>query len=668
MNTAPLRYRRLSAVLLASLLLVVPAAWSSDAGLAAANEVSYASYYDFMDNYLFTHVGDDRGPDGPELVPCRDNIVTLMQGYGLAVELEPFAWDGDTYHNVVGTLVGTVDPNREYIIGAHYDSVSNPGADDNASGVALVLECARVLSQYESDYTIRFVAFSMEERGLIGSEAYVSTHLYDDIRGMISADMVAYDPGTNACNVYGTSASAPIKNALADAVFEYGDGLTPIVGGDVPYSDHAPFEDEGFQACLLIEGEVWNNPYYHQQADNFENPDNLNFDYAIRMTRSVCGWLVDAAGVQVPTARLEFTYPDGLPATLTPMGGTAMRVEVSGVDGAVPVPDTGVLHYEAGGGWQTVPMTALSANEYEAVFPAQPCGTAVTYYVSAEAQGGVVYTDPKSAPGEVFEAISAHGFLTVFADDFETDLGWTVENLGASSGDWERGVPVNDPSWEYDPVSDGDGSGQCYLTQNEMGNTDVDAGATRLISPILDFRTGNITIDYAYYLHLTETGGADHLLVELSSNGVSGPWIEIARHDTHGGTAWRTHSVGQTDLDALGIALTENMQLRFTVNDADPQSIVEAGLDGIQISSLDCTAPDFCRGDFDCDGDRDYFDIEFLLAALNGEATWQDEYEAKYGVEPPCEYDLNCDADGQGDGTTYFDIQAFLTVLGTPCP
>src|SRR5262249_22774483 len=82
---------------------------------------------------------------------------------------------------------------------------------------------------------------------------------------------------------------------------------------------------------------------------------------------------------------------------------------------------------------------------------------------------------------------------TVFSDNFETDRGWTVTNLGATSGNWERGVPVNDPSWDYDPVSDYDGSGRCYLTQNAPGNTDVDGGATQLTSPLLDLSAGGLS-------------------------------------------------------------------------------------------------------------------------------------------------------------------------------
>ena len=90
----------------------------------------------------------------------------------------------------------------------------------------------------------------------------------------------------------------------------------------------------------------------------------------------------------------------------------------------------------------------------------------------------------------------------VFIDNFESDLGWTVENLKALSGDWERGVPVNDPGWAHDPSSDADGSGSCFLTENQPGNTDVDDGATRLTSPQLDLSDGGLGIGYHYFLRI----------------------------------------------------------------------------------------------------------------------------------------------------------------------
>ncbi len=290
-----------SAVVLVLVLWDGPdsSAIASEAGQVAAAQVSQQSYREILDDRLYTHLGDNRGY-GPEHDLAQANIVAMFEQYGLTVTLEPVWFQGDTYFNVVGTKLGTVYPQSEYIIGAHYDSVGNPGADDNASGTALVLEVARVLSTYESEYTIRFVAFDREEQGLYGSAAYVSAHLGDDILGMVSTDMVAYNTGVNEADIYSQAASDPIKYALAAAVDTYGDGLNYDLHGPSYGSDHAPFEGAGFQACLLIED--WGNPYYHSPLDSVDTPNYIDYAFATRMARSVAGWLVDQAGVRVLVA------------------------------------------------------------------------------------------------------------------------------------------------------------------------------------------------------------------------------------------------------------------------------------------------------------------------------------------------------------------------------
>ncbi|MEW6249267.1 MAG: M20/M25/M40 family metallo-hydrolase [Planctomycetota bacterium] len=283
----------------ALVLVLTTVALASHEGMRAANEVQEANYRNIMDQYLYTHTGHNRGySSGPQHDPARDNIKMIFESYGLPTVFETFTYQGSTNENVIATQVGTLYPNQEYIIGGHYDSANNPGADDNASGVALVLEAARILSKYDSDYTIRYIAFDAEEAGLIGSQRYVAAHPGAQILGMISTDMVAYDPNNLLkANVYGTTNSTPIKQTVAAAVTEYG-GLIPTIRGSSSGSDHYPFEQAGYQACLLIEG-TFNSANYHTQRDNFEQPGNLNFTFASKMTRSVVGWLVDQAGVHV---------------------------------------------------------------------------------------------------------------------------------------------------------------------------------------------------------------------------------------------------------------------------------------------------------------------------------------------------------------------------------
>ena len=278
------------------------------------------------------------------------------------------------------------------------------------------------------------------------------------------------------------------------------------------------------------------------------------------------------------------TITSSPPAALVPGVATPVSIVVSGN----PVAGSVQLHYRYQGGTYTpIVMSPQGGGTYAADLPPAACGDNPEFYFSLQdAQCGLV-VDPSGAPTIVYTAIVGT-LTTIFHDDFQTNQGWTAQNLGATTGDWERGVPVNDPSWAYDPISDYDGSGQCYLTENATGNTDVDGGAVRLTSPIIDMSGGGAQISYAYYLYLTDASGIDMILVEINSNGGAGSWIEIARHTTNGDTSWRTHAITAGDLQAAGVTLTANMQVRFTTNDNDPQSINESGLDAFDVSVVSC--------------------------------------------------------------------------------
>ena len=308
----------------------------SDKGLVAGARVREDSYRYFLDDMLYTHAGDDRG-FGPEHDLAQANIVSLMEEFGLTVTLEPFDYSGDVYHNVVGTKLGSLYPDQEYLVGAHFDSYHNPGADDNASGVALILEAARVLNAYDADYTIRLIAFDREEQLMVGSSAYVEDHIDDNILGMITPDMVAYnEEGADQVDIHGTAASDPLKFALSEAVSAYGQGVSPSVEGQL-FSDHAPFEWAGFEACHLRED--GNNPNYHTPRDSVDTPGNIDYDYATRITRAVVGFLVDHAAVDVliPTGDFDadgdvdgddadqffacFTGPGGAPPPVECLAG-----------------------------------------------------------------------------------------------------------------------------------------------------------------------------------------------------------------------------------------------------------------------------------------------------------------------------------------------------------
>jgi photosystem II stability/assembly factor-like uncharacterized protein len=182
--------------------------------------------------------------------------------------------------NVVATIEGASYPNREYLITGHYDDVSEdsynwaPGADDNASGTVTLLAAASILKDYDLTNTVKFVAFSGEEQGLLGSEAYAEKayNQGDSILGVLNFDMIAWDG--NDDDIIEVHSGYPSENqALADllitAISDYGLSLTAqkITGGATDRSDHASFWDYNFPAILGIEDFDDFNAYYHTTGD-----------------------------------------------------------------------------------------------------------------------------------------------------------------------------------------------------------------------------------------------------------------------------------------------------------------------------------------------------------------------------------------------------------------
>jgi hypothetical protein len=277
-------------ILLFSVCSVQAAPSVSDV-VSAVNQTTYRNY---LDNMLYTHTGDNRG-SGPAHDLARDNIYSEFNSFGLTASYCPFLYSGVSGTNVIGIHQGKVRPQDIFIIGSHYDSVNNPGADDNGSGTAGVLEAARVLSAYDFEATLVFVAFDREENGLFGSKVYAQQHATDNIMGMVSLDMIAYNNGSNTASIYGRDSSNPFKNSLASAVSTYGNGISAVINGALDASDHAPFEAQGFQAALLIEYGAGNNPYYHTLNDNIDMPNYIDYSYATNLVGATVGFFATNA-------------------------------------------------------------------------------------------------------------------------------------------------------------------------------------------------------------------------------------------------------------------------------------------------------------------------------------------------------------------------------------
>jgi hypothetical protein len=286
----------LSALVLAlSVASETSSTFASAIGQTIASRIDVNSFQNYLDNVLYTHTGMNKGIGGAQHDPCRTAIANTLQGLGFTVELHPFTYLGTTYYNVIGTKLGHTFPAKQYIIGAHYDTVNNPGADDDASGVAAILEIARIISQFDTAYTIKVCAWDREEQGKIGSTAYVNTHVGDQILAMVQLDMIAHDVGSNRENVYGNTAALPLKQALQSAASIYGNGITIADAGNATFSDHAPFAAAGYQAVCFVEHLYTQFGCYHQPCDSVDTPNYIHYSFASNLARTVAGYLADVA-------------------------------------------------------------------------------------------------------------------------------------------------------------------------------------------------------------------------------------------------------------------------------------------------------------------------------------------------------------------------------------
>jgi len=296
-------------------------------------------------------------------------------------------------------------------------------------------------------------------------------------------------------------------------------------------------------------------------------------------------------GLVEPALRIE--YPDGRPFNLSPSDGTEITVQIiPGADSYVP--GSGRLHYRYdSGSFLTASLTSLGGELYRAVLPALLCNQDPQYYFTAQGALGDTVFSPVGAPAAVHTAVV--GMLTgVFADDFETDQGWTVVDIGLTDGSWERGIPIGGGN-RGDPASDWDGSGRCYLTDNTYGNSDVDGSFTRLISPAMDLTGGDDALVH-YALWYTNNYGSDpnnDVFVVAISPDSGSSWTPVDTIGPVTSPGWREYNFTVGDY----LTPTDRMQIRFEASDLSSGSVVEAGIDDFWAATVWCQSPPEAVGD-----------------------------------------------------------------------
>lgn len=249
----------------------------------------------------------------------------------------PYFYQDLVWKNLVLTIPGTTLPEEVIILSAHYDSLPSsgpaPGADDNGSGSATLLEAARILQGQSFQRTIRLIWFTGEEQGLRGSAAYVNDHDLSNVVGVINMDMYAYDSDNDRCfelHVGTLPQSDQVGSCLVDAITAYNLNLSfdYLTTTATSRSDHASFWNQSVGAVEILENFFYNtlpggcvgsdaNPNYHRSTDTL---DKINQSTALAITKAA---LAAAFTMANPDDPANDTFPPVLVSnTITPDGAT----------------------------------------------------------------------------------------------------------------------------------------------------------------------------------------------------------------------------------------------------------------------------------------------------------------------------------------------------------
>jgi CxxC motif-containing protein (DUF1111 family) len=322
--------------------------------------------------------------------------------------------------------------------------------------------------------------------------------------------------------------------------------------------------------------------------------------------------------INEPPTGVTFSYPQGLPTFAQPGEAVEMEVLVEGIDGGVPVEDSGQLYLSINGApFAAQPMEVLGPNHYQATMPAGDCIDRYAYYFSADEEvSSTSQTDPSDAPAFSHSVIFAVGTEVVLQDDFELSIdAWTIENdPSLDSGEWERVAPVEalhngivaSPGEDAEAV---DSQILAFVTENGLPGrparaSDLDGGPSHLISPVFDLAGLDAVVSYFLWFYTAE-GTPDDFTVWVSNNAGS-DWtlVEALLTKTEG---WE----GRSFLVSEFIEPTAQMRVRFTAADSPSDSVTDAGVDLFRVESFTCVPCEtnscddgaFCNGVEACAGD-----------------------------------------------------------------
>ena len=287
-----------------------------------------------------------------------------------------------------------------------------------------------------------------------------------------------------------------------------------------------------------------------------------------------------AVGVSLPAPSIIFSYPNGTPTTLTPNVPETIDVTVATLYGGEVVPNSGQVYISINGGtYQSSPMTEISPNNYQATLPGVSCGDVVDYYFSADLVDppSTFFDGSASAP---YTAVPQTNTLTVFQDDFESDLGWSI-----SGGDWARGIPTGGGGAYGNPDPTSGTVGANVMGYNLSGDYANSIPEYHVTSPAIDCSSlESVRLQFDRWLGV-EQPAYDHAYIRVSNDNIN--WTTVWENDAEvADSAWTA-----IDFDISAVAaLQSTVYIRFTMGTSDGGwTFCGWNIDNLYVIGTECT-------------------------------------------------------------------------------
>ncbi len=515
-------------------------------------------------------------------------------------------------------------------------------SDSCASGISATAQGIEWAADHGADIIVVSVSFSSGNSQLLQAIDYAASLNVVVVApaGNIGDNVLAFPANYDDCIAVSATTN---RNGLT-SFSNFGMGLDLSAPGENIYSAwlgdaYMESSESGATAAALVAGAAALLKSYNPNLTGLQLRQLIN-DTAVPIGDPMLfgsGRLCTGCALQQASPPLlRFEHDLLQPRIISPNASTTRTVQLVDVSDVADV-DRVFLHYQIDDGpWRVTSIRHISGEAYKLRWPAIPCDSTLSYFLSAETVSGDIIFDPVTAPLLNY-SVRGGNRVVVFGDDFEADLGWlSLDTTGSDKGLWERVIPIGtsaQPAYDATPQA----ASFCYVTGQHVpgqsdGFNDVDGGPVELWSPEIPIPSRNVELSFSCWVESLGSGTPDSMVVEVSvDDGQS--WLLIDQIPATAGWTSQVYALREV----LGFS-GPSMRVRFSIADLDA-SLTEAAVDNFRVTWLPCST---ASHDADGNGIVDQEDLSEFITCLGGpSAIIADDACRVFDVYGLSEVDLN---------------------------